>query len=114
MGVLWFAPCFGMVACGSGAEGGDTVWKGLRPILGRRVFAAWIFAFFGGFDGVIVTSFIAGKYDTVPKKMFNELILEVNPTITAVATLLIGLTVLALAAVTVILARAGKLKQTIV
>jgi ABC-type transporter Mla maintaining outer membrane lipid asymmetry ATPase subunit MlaF len=31
-----------------------------------------------------------------------------------VVTLLIGLTVLALAAVTVILARAGKLKQTIV
>lgn len=56
----------------------------------------------------------AGKHDTVPKKMFNELVLEVNPTITAVATLLIGLTVLALAAVTLILARAGKLKQTIV
>ncbi len=65
-------------------------------------------------DEVIVTSFIAGKYDTVPKKMFNELILEVNPTITAVATLLIGLTVLALAAVTVILSRASKLKQTLV
>ncbi len=63
---------------------------------------------------MIVTSFIAGKYDTVPKKIFNELILEVNPTITAVATLLIGLTVLALAAVTVILSRTGKLKQTLV
>jgi ABC-type spermidine/putrescine transport system permease subunit II len=46
--------------------------------------------------------------------MFNELILEVNPTITAVATLLIGFTILALAAVTLILARAGKLKPTIV
>jgi hypothetical protein len=54
----------------------------------------------GSFDEVIVTSFIAGKYDTVPKKIFNEL--------------LIGLTVLALAAVTVILSRAGKLKQTLV
>jgi hypothetical protein len=38
----------------------------------------------------------------------------VNPIITAVATLLIGLTVLALAAITVVLARAGKLRQTIV
>jgi putative spermidine/putrescine transport system permease protein len=38
----------------------------------------------------------------------------VNPTITAVATLLIGLTVILLAAVTLILARAGKLKPTIV
>ena len=84
------------------------------PNLAPSVFAAWIFAFIGSFDEVIVTSFIAGRYQTVPKKMFNELILEVNPTITAVATLLIGLTVLALVAVTFILARAGKLKQTIV
>jgi len=68
----------------------------------------------GSFDEVIVTSFIAGKYETVPKKMFNELILEVNPTITAVATLLIAVTVLALAAVTLVLGRAGKLRQTLV
>ena len=60
-----------------------------------------------------MTSFVAGKYETVPKKMFNELILEVNPTITAVATLLIAFTVLALAAVTVILGRTGKLRQTL-
>mgnify|MGYP006285046313 FL=1 len=46
--------------------------------------------------------------------MFNELILEVNPTITAVATLLIALTVLALAAVTLILGRTGRLKKTLV
>ena len=60
----------------------------MLPNLAPSVFAAWIFAFIGSFDEVIVTSFIAGKYETVPKKMFNELILEVNPTITAVATLL--------------------------
>jgi ABC-type spermidine/putrescine transport system permease subunit II len=90
------------------------VWKVILPNLAPSVFAAWIFAFIGSFDEVIVTSFIAGKFDTVPKKMFNELVLEVNPTITAVATLLIGLTVLALAAVAVILSRAGKLKHTLV
>jgi putative spermidine/putrescine transport system permease protein len=109
-----FDPRIEQVAWSLGASWGYTVWKVILPNLAPSVFAAWIFAFIGSFDEVIVTSFIAGKYDTVPKKMFNELILEVNPTITAVATLLIGLTVLALAAVTVILARAGKLKQTIV
>jgi len=102
------------VAWSLGASWSYTVAKVVLPNLAPSVFAAWIFAFIGSFDEVIVTSFIAGRYETVPKKMFNELILEVNPTITAVATLLIGLTVLALAAVTVILARAGKLKQTIV
>ena len=109
-----FDPRIEQVAWSLGASWRYTVWKVILPNLMPSVLAAWIFAFIGSFDEVIVTSFIAGKYDTVPKKMFNELVLEVNPTITAVATLLIGLTVLALAAVTLILARAGKLRQTIV
>lgn len=109
-----FDPRIEQVAWSLGASWSYTVRKVILPNLAPSVFAAWIFAFIGSFDEVIVTSFIAGKYDTVPKKMFNELVLEVNPTITAVATLLIALTVAALAAVTLILARAGKLKQTIV
>ena len=109
-----FDPRIEQVAWSLGASWSYTVRKVVLPNLAPSVFAAWIFAFIGSFDEVIVTSFIAGRYETVPKKMFNELILEVNPTITAVATLLIGFTVLALAAVTVILGRAGKLKQTLV
>jgi putative spermidine/putrescine transport system permease protein len=102
------------VAWSLGASWSYTVRKVMLPNLAPSVFAAWIFAFIGSFDEVIVTSFIAGRYDTVPKRMFNELILEVNPIITAVATLLIAFTALALAAVAVILGRAGKLKQTLV
>ena len=101
------------VAWSLGASWSYTGRKVMLPNLAPSVFAAWIFAFIGSFDEVIVTSFVAGKYETVPKKMFNELILEVNPTITAVATLLIAFTVLALAAVTVILGRTGKLRQTL-
>jgi ABC-type spermidine/putrescine transport system permease subunit II len=85
-----FDPRIEQVAWSLGASWRYTVWKVMLPNLAPSVFAAWIFAFIGSFDEVIVTSFIAGKYDTVPKKMFNELILEVNPTITAVATLLIA------------------------
>ena len=102
------------VAWSLGASWSYTVRKVVLPNLAPSVFAAWIFAFIGSFDEVIVTSFVAGKYDTVPKKMFNELILEVNPTITAVATLLIVLTVVALAAVALILSRSGRLKPTLV
>ena len=102
------------VAWSLGASWFYTVRKVMLPNLAPSVFAAWIFAFIGSFDEVIVTSFIAGKYETVPKKMFNELILEVNPTITAVATLLIAFTVLALAAVAFVLGRGGRLKPTLV
>ena len=101
------------VAWSLGASWSYTMRKVVLPNLAPSVFAAWIFAFIGSFDEVIVTSFIAGGYETVPKKMFNELILQVSPTITAVATLLIAFTVLALAAVAFILGRAGKLRQTL-
>ena len=109
-----FDPRIEQVAWSLGASWWYTVRKVMLPNLAPSVFAAWIFAFIGSFDEVIVTSFVAGKYDTVPKKMFNELVLEVNPTITAVATLLIAFTVLALAAVALILKRTGKLKPTLV
>lgn len=61
----------------------------LIPNLLPSAVAAWIFAFVTSFDEVVVTNFVAGTYETVPKRMFNELILQVNPGITAIATVLI-------------------------
>lgn len=79
----------------------------LLPNLAPSVLAAWIFAFIVSFDEVIVTLFIAGSYQTVPKRMFNELVLQVNPTITAIATLLIAVSVLAIGAIVLLLRRSG-------
>jgi ABC-type spermidine/putrescine transport system permease subunit II len=50
----------------------------LLPNLLPSVLAAWIFAFIISFDELIVTLFLAGAYDTIPKRMFNELILQVT------------------------------------
>lgn len=66
------------------------------PNVGRSALAAWIFAFVLSFDEVVVTLFVSGTHLTIPKRMFNELVIQVNPTITAVATLLIAFNVLAL------------------
>jgi ABC-type spermidine/putrescine transport system permease subunit II len=85
----------------------------LLPNLLPSVFAAWIFAFIISFDEVIVTFFLAGAYDTIPKRMFNELILQVNPTITAIATLLIGLSLLTIALVALLMRRAGVLGRSL-
>ena len=85
----------------------------LLPNLLPSVLAAWIFAFIISFDEVIVTLFLAGAYDTIPKRMFNELILQVNPTITAIATLLIGLSVITIAIVAWLMRRAGVLGRTL-
>ncbi len=101
------------VAWSLGASWTTTCRTVLLPSLAPSVFAAWIFAFIASFDEVIVTSFIAGTYETIPKRMFNELVLEINPTITAVATLLIGFTLVALGVVGV-LVRGGRVRPPLV
>jgi len=66
----------------------------LLPNLTPSLVAAWLFAFVTSFDEVVITAFIAGRYETVPKRMFNELVMQINPSITAIATLLICVSLL--------------------
>lgn len=69
----------------------------LIPNLLPSTAAAWIFAFVTSFDEVVITSFIGGTHETVPKRMFNDLVLQVNPSITAIATLLIAVSLVLMA-----------------
>jgi len=80
----------------------------LVPNLLPSTAAAWIFAFVTSFDEVVITAFIGGTHETVPKRMFNDLVMQVNPSITAIATLLIAVSVglMALAAMLVRRSRA--------
>jgi putative spermidine/putrescine transport system permease protein len=68
------------------------------PILAPSIAAAWLIAFVMSFDEVIVTIFVAGTTDTVPKLMFSQLRDRIDPTVTALSTLLIIFTVLVVAA----------------
>lgn len=81
----------------------------LLPNLLPSAFAAWIFAFITSFDEVIITLFVGGAYNTIPKRMFNELVLQINPTITAIATLLIAFSLVLLALFALLMRRAGLL-----
>lgn len=80
----------------------------LIPNLLPSTAAAWIFAFVNSFDEVVITTFIGGTHETVPKRMFNDLVLQVNPSITAIATLLIGIS-LALMALSAGLVRRSRI-----
>lgn len=81
------------VAFTLGASWFQMFWRVLLPNLAPSAAAAWIFAFVTSFDDVVITAFIGGTHETVPKRMFNDLVLQINPAITAIATLLIGVTV---------------------
>lgn len=82
------------VAFTLGASWSTMFTRVLLPNLLPSAAAAWIFAFVTSFDEVIVTNFISGTHETVPKKMFNELILQVSPAITAIASVLIFISIL--------------------
>lgn len=84
------------VAATLGASQWQILTRVVLPNLAPSAAAAWIFSFVMSFDEVVVTLFVSGTYITIPKRMFNELMLQVNPTVTAVATLLIGFNLLAL------------------
>jgi putative spermidine/putrescine transport system permease protein len=96
------------VAVTLGASWWAMFTKVLAPNLAPSLAAAWIFAFVTSFDEVVVTTFIAGTYETVPKLMFNELILEVNPSITAIATLLIVASLLMMGVTGALLRRSAR------
>ena len=98
------------VALSLGATRLQMLLRVLLPNLIPTALAAWLFAFIISFDEVVVTLFLAGTYQTVPKRMFNELILQINPTITAIATLLIAFSIVTAALVAILMRRGGLLR----
>ncbi|MFO1090655.1 MAG: ABC transporter permease [Hyphomicrobiales bacterium] len=99
------------VAASLGASQTQILLKVVLPNLIPSAAAAWIFAFVISFDEVVVTLFLAGANMTIPKRMFAELVMQINPIITAVATLLIGFNVLALAVILLLTRRGGFLRK---
>ena len=92
---------------------GASRWQALTrvtlPNIMPSAVAAWIFAFVLSFDEVVVTWFISGTHLTIPKRMFSELTMQINPTITAVATILIAVNLLALLLIARVTLRKGRL-----
>ena len=67
-----------------------TFFRVTLPIIAPGVISGALFAFATSFDEVVVTLFIAGPTQvTLPREMFTGIRENINPTIAAVATLLI-------------------------
>jgi ABC-type spermidine/putrescine transport system permease subunit II len=107
VGIRGFDPRIEQIALTLGASRPQMLWRVLLPNLLPSLASAYILAFVSSFDEVIVTLFVAGTWQTVPKRMFNELQLEVNPTITAIATIMIALSLAAIAGVAALAGRRG-------
>ena len=77
-----------------GANRLKTFFKVTFPLIRSGILSGALFAFLMSFDEVIIAIFICGTSAiTLPKRMWDSLTMETDPTITAIATMLVVFTV---------------------
>jgi ABC-type spermidine/putrescine transport system permease subunit II len=108
-------PAVELAARACGASFARAFWHVSLPAVRPAVLSAGAFAFLTSFDEVVLALFLGGPdATTLPKRIWEAVRFELDPTLTAVATLLIALTLLALLIAELGRAHrsAGKAKET--
>lgn len=91
-----------------GAGPWTTFWRVTYPGIRPAVVTAALFAFLTSFDELILSMFITGPSTvTLPKLMWDAVRLEIDPTIAAASSLLIGVAVLILGTMEALRRKAG-------
>jgi putative spermidine/putrescine transport system permease protein len=84
------------------------------PIIAPGVISGALFAFATSFDEVVVTLFLAGpEQATLPRQMFGGIRENINPTIAAVATILIVFSTLLLLVLEWLRGRAERMRTAL-
>ena len=76
---------------GLGASRRQTLLRVTLPLLRPSLVSAGLLAFISSFDELVVALFLAGPNMTLPKKMFDNILMEIDPTIAAVSVMQIVL-----------------------
>jgi len=83
-------------------------WSVSLPSVRPALIAAGAFAFLTSFDEVVLALFLGGPgATTLPKRIWEAVKFELDPSLTAISTLLVGLTLIAL-----LLAELGRVKAS--
>ncbi len=72
---------------GLGASRWRSLWHVTLPLLRPSLISAGLLAFISSFDEVVVALFLSGARMTLPKKMFDNILMEIDPTIAAVSVM---------------------------
>ena len=72
---------------GLGASRAKTLLRVTLPLLRPSLVSAGLLAFISSFDELVVALFLAGPNMTLPKKMFDNILMEIDPTIAAVSVM---------------------------
>lgn len=98
-------------AANMGAGPVKTFFSIQMPLILPGVISGGLFAFITSFDEVVVVLFVGSSgQKTLPWQMFTGLREQISPTILAVATILVGLSILLLALVEVLRRRSERLR----
>ena len=98
-------------AASLGAAPVTTFFKVILPLIAPGVASGALFAFATSFDEVVVVLLVAGpEQRTLPREMFSGLRENISPTITAVATIMILLSVVMLASLEMLRRRNERLR----
>lgn len=101
-------PALGQAASVLGAGRLQVLRRITLPLAAPAIGVAALFAFLASFDELVVALFLAGtRTTTLPKRMWDSIREEIDPTTAAVATLLIGLSILVLILVELLRRRSG-------
>ena len=77
-----------------GADGVTTFFKVTVPLVLPGMISGALFAFITSFDEVVIVLFLAGAPEyTIPRQMFSGIREQISPTILAVATILVVLSI---------------------
>jgi putative spermidine/putrescine transport system permease protein len=83
-------------ALGLGASRWQAIRRVVFPEIRPSIVTAAVLAFITSFDELVVAMFLAGSQMTLPKKMFDNIRMEIDPTIAAVSVLQILIITVAL------------------
>ncbi len=72
---------------GLGASRPRTLLRITLPLMRPSLVSAGLLAFISSFDELVVALFLAGPNMTLPKKMFDNILMEIDPTIAAVSVM---------------------------
>ncbi len=94
-----------------GASPVKVFWDVVIPLIRPGVISGGLFAFVTSFDEVVLVLFLAGpEQRTIPRQMFSGLREQINPTILAVATLLVVLSMALLVTLEILRRRSERLR----
>ena len=92
-----FDPRLEQAARSLGASGWQTLWSVTLPNLWAGILSGAIFAFVVSWDELVIVLFIAGRrVHTLPREIWSGIRENLDPTIAAVATLLVAVTLIVL------------------